>query len=273
MKSSFKITVLALTIVISSCKATPIPQPPTALPTLTSTPQPTETTTPEPTFTPEPSATPIVLPDELNQTFSNVSVHSRQSFEYVMQGATPPDWSTEQDHAIWITDENQLKAKALDSSNGTVFYYTREIINPNQGVFFTFKYTGTLNNFTLGFDNVMSNGERVTGAYFHSIAAEIRGRNLLVHGIQKKSQITGSMKGSLQQLLEDTWYNAVVAFDENNNYIIKVWEPNNPESQSTYFRNWAEFPHQYYFISWISSHREVVIDDFTVFEFGEIIQK
>jgi len=245
---------------------------PTSNPTSTSSPIPTATNTLEPTSTPEPSPTPIVLPDIINQTFSGVSITYHDSFEYIMQNLAPQGWQTDQQYGIWVTKENQLEAQPLLSSIGEVFYYSNEIITPNKGVFFKFKYTGTVQDFTLGFDNVLSNGERVTGADFHSVAVDIKGGSVLVHGIQRKSQISGSLKGTLKQLHEDTWYNIALAFDKNNNYIIKIWEPDNSENQITHLRNWKDFPNQYYFISWVSSKRTLLIDDFTVFTFDEITQ-
>jgi hypothetical protein len=265
---------LIIVILLTACQ--PAAQPPTptstSLPTSTSSPPPTSTNTPEPTSTPEPSPTPIVLPDTLHQTFSGVSVIHRDSFEFVIQNAVPAGWQTDQQYAIWVTEENQLKAHPLPSSFGTVFYYSDKIIDSNMGVYLAFKFMGTTENFTLGFDNVNSNGERIQGADFRSVAMEVRNQNPIVYGNFGGATAKGSFKGTLT-LQEDTWYNVTLAFDENQNYIVKIWQPDNPEKQLTYQRTWEDFPDKYYFISWINSKRSLLIDDFTVFTFEEIIQQ
>lgn len=264
-----------LTCVILFTACQPAAQPPTptstSAPTNTASPMPTPTNTPEPTSTPEPSPTPIVLPDTLDQTFTNVSIIHRESFEYVMPNTAPAEWQTDQQYAIWVTEENELKAHSLPSTVGTVFYYSGQIIGPNTGVFLTFKYNGTAESFTLGFDNVTSGGDLIRGKDFRSVAMEARNQNPIVYGNFGGATAKGTFKGNLT-LQEDTWYNIALAFDENQNYIIKIWQPDNPEKQLTYQRVWNDFPDKYYFISWVNSKRSLLIDDFTIFTFGEIIQ-
>jgi hypothetical protein len=63
-----------------------------------------------------------------------------------------------------------------------------------------------------------------------------------------------------------------LAFDQNQKFIIKLWDPNNPQSQITYLREWSDFPSEYYFISYTSAKWSLLMDDFTVFRFDEIIQ-
>jgi hypothetical protein len=248
--------------------------PSTLIPTSTSSPIPTSTNTPEPTLTAEPSQTPIVLPDPINQTFSGISVIYHDNFEYVMQNVAPQGWKSDEQYAIWVTEENQLKAQPADNGtgSGTVFYFSGERIIPNTGVHFLFKYEGTTESFTLGFDNINPNGERVLGDNFRSIAMEMRGTNLLVYGNQNRSTTRGSFQGSLV-LRPDTWYNIALAHDKQHNFIIKLWNPNDPQKQLTHFYNWEDFPASYYFISWISAKRSLLIDDFTVFKFDGIIQE
>lgn len=259
---------------LTACQPAALPSTPTAvpLPTNTSSPVPTSTDTPEPTSTPEPSPTPVVLPAIINETFSGVSITHRESFQYVIQNTAPQNWQTEQQYAIWVTEENQLKAQPLPSSVGTVFFYSGETITPKKGVFLAFKYIGSQENFTLGFDNVAANGERIRGADFRSVAMELRNQTPIVYGNFGGATAKGAFKGNLR-LQEDTWYDIALAFDENQNYIIKIWQPDDPEKQLTYVRNWKDFPEKYYFISWINSKRSLVIDDFTIFQFDKIIQE
>jgi len=261
-----------LIILLTACQtATPLPTA-TSLPTSTSTPVPTPTNTPEPTATLEPSPTPIALPDPVNQTFSGVSVVHRETFEYVIQNAVPAGWESEEKYALWVTKENQLKAQPTDNGNwsGTVFYFSGEKIIPNTGVYFTFKYTGTAEGFTLGFDNINPSGERITGDNFHSVAMELRNSSLLVYGTRQRNQVRGSFKGNLA-LKPDTWYDITLGHDTNDNFVIKIWDPADPEKQLSYLRTWEDFPTAYYFISWISAKRSLLMDDFTVFKFDEII--
>jgi hypothetical protein len=265
---------VVLTVLLSGCTPVSTPAPTMIPPTFTPLPIDTlvPTNTPEPTFTPEPSPTPVLLPDVLHQTFLGVSVTYHDSFQYVIHGMTPQGWQTDQQNAIWITEENQLKAQPLPSSVGTVFYYSGETIIPNTGVYFTFKYSGTSENFTLGFDNVDANGERILGPDFRSVAMEVSNQNLIVYRNDNRATSKGLFEGNLR-LLEDTWYDIALAFDENHNFIIKIWQPESPEKQLTYLRNWQDFPDRYYFISWINSKRSLLIDDYTVFNFDKIVQK
>lgn len=208
------------------------------------------------------------------QLFSDVSIIDHDSFEFVMKGTAPQGWGSDEKYAIWVTEEGQLKANPMDKGtwSGTVFYYTGEKILPNRGVTFLFKYTGVTESFSLGFDNINPNGEFIRGDNFHSISFNMLDRDIKLYGIQKRNQIPGSFKGNLK-VQEDVWYNIVLAQDKDHNFIIRLWDPNAPEKELTYFRNWQDFPTTYYFISFISSKRTLLIDDFTVFEFSELIQK
>jgi len=201
-----------------------------------------------------------------------VSVIQRESFEFVIQNAAPQGWQSDEQYAIWVTKENQLKAQPSGNGpgGGTVFYFSGEKIIPNTGVYLTFQYTGTAESFTLGFDNVNPNGERILGDNFRSVAMEMRGSNLQAYGNQNRNQINGVFRGNLI-LQPDTWYNVALALDKDHNFIIKLWDPNDTQKQLTYFRNWPDFPTAYYFISWISAKRSLLIDDFTLFKFDEII--
>ena len=180
----------------------------------------------------------------------------------------PAGWGTDEKYAIWVTEENRLKAHPL--GYGTVFYFTGEKIIPNTGVTFQFKYTGITESFSLGLDNINPNGEFVRGENFHSISLNMIDRDIKLYGIQKRNQIRGSFKGNLR-VQEDVWYNIVIAQDKDHNFMIRLWDPNAPEKQLTYSRNWQDFPTAYYFISFISTKRTLLLDDFSVFKFDEMI--
>lgn len=277
--------VIFFTLAINACSPSqeqiqatvqvPIEETQNAIPTATDTSVPTNT--PKPTSTPEPSPTPIVLPDTLYQTFSGISVIHRDSFEYVLQNQMPIGWDVTEKYSMWVTSENQLIIKPMGDGSPwsrTFFAYLGENILPNSGVFFTFKYTlGSSEEFTLGLDNVNPNeilGERWDN--FHSVAMNITNGGFGVHGIQRNNQIEGTFKGNLSPQ-QNTWYNIAIAFDQNQKFIIKIWDPNNPQVQLTYLREWPDFPSEYYFISYTSSKWSWSMDDFTVFKFDEIIQQ
>lgn len=268
--------VFALLLMLASAcapAATPTLPPtsaPPTLPTNTSVP----TNTPMPTNTPEPTATPIALPDTLKSTFSNLSVMHRDGFQYVLDNMLPAGWECDERYAGWITKENQFKIQPASSGSGTVCYFSQENIAPQTGVYFTFKYTGTREAFTLGLDATKENGERIAFGEggFHSVAMQMENAVVSAHIIREGWQNSNPFNGNLT-LREDTWYDVALGLDDKNNYIIKIWQPENPQQQITYFRKWDDFPHSYYYISWISSKRSLLIDDFTIFNFGEVTQQ
>ena len=264
----------------SACAPAPALPPTSVPPTFTSlpteTPLPTNTPVPTATNTPEPTATPVLMPDTLESTFSNPSVIHRDSFEYIMAGLLPNGWECDEKFAGWITEHNQFRIHPTDNGawSGTVCYFSQERITPNKGVYFTFQYTGGKETFTLGLDTIRTNGERIKLGEdkFHSVALQMENISVSAHIIREGWQNSTPFKGNLR-LKEDTWYEVALGLDNKNNYIIKVWQAENPEQQITYFRTWDDFPHIYYFISWISAKRSLLIDDFTVFKFDEIMEK
>jgi hypothetical protein len=243
-----------------------------------STPTPESTNTPEPTPTPEPSPTTvpsptaIVLPDVLHQTFSNMNAIYRDEFDSVQKGMMPEGWETTERNSIAKIGNGELKIDGTQFP-GMVFYYTTEIINPSEGIYFDFKYHGSQDVFTLGFDNLQANGERMLGMErgFRSVAMQMDREALSAHAIQSTSKADGYFKGGII-LHEDVWYHIVLAYDEQGNYIIKIWDPEAPKSPLTYMRHLVDFPEAYYFISWVSDSRTLWMDKFTIFTFESITE-
>jgi hypothetical protein len=206
-----------------------------------------------------------------------VSIVHRESFEYgdVINGALPTGWECEEQFAAWITKDNEFQIQPANHGDwsGTVFWFSKEKITPNTGVYFTFKYIGNQEGFTLGLDAIKNNGERIPNGEsgFHSVAMQMMDA-LSAHIIKDAWQNSDSFEGNLR-LREDTWYETVLALDDSNNYMIKIWQPDTPEQQITYFKKWDDFPDEYYFISWVTAKRRLLIDDFTVFKFEEIAQE
>lgn len=227
-----------------------------------------------PTDTPIPSPTPITYPEVLDQTFSNVTILYKDDFEYKIQGMSPNGWVSVDDNAILrIVEANNVKIIPRPNSVGGIFYFNEKAITPGEGVSFTFQYTGTKNNFTWGLDNINAQGEffEFKRDGYYSFAMQMLDKSLSAHVIEGPYLKDDPFKGDLK-LIEGVWYNYTVALDKENNYIIKIWEPNSPEKQLVYIRNWTNSPTSYYFISWIGAERELWMDDFTIFSFDNIIQ-
>jgi len=264
--------------ILSACQPAQIPAAatdihPTNTPIPTNTPLPTFT--PEPTATLEPTPTPVAYPDVLDQTFSNVHVLYKDDFKYRIQGESPSGWISIDDNAVLrVIKDNNVKVAPRANTNGGLFYYGKKAINPGEGVFLTFQYTGTNNIFTWGLDNINAQGEFFkfkTNGYY-SFAMQMFDHNLSAHVIEGPYLKDDNFKGDLK-LSEGVWYNIALAFDKENNYIVKIWEPNSPDNQLVYTRHWPNSPTAYYFISWIGEKRILWMDEFTIFDFDNLIQQ
>ncbi len=261
---------LGLSCILSACQPAPIipTATATALPP-TSTPVPTDT--PEPTATLEPSPTPIVYPDVLDQTFLNVQIVFRDNFDFKMQGIAPDGWKSINDEIVpRVTKSNT--AGFTPRSNGGIIYYGAEVINPGEGVFFNFQYDGTINDITLGLDNIDTQGnffQHKTEGYY-SFAAQMHNQTLYGHVIEGPYQKAFNFTGAIK-FIQGTWYSCMIALDKENNYILKIWETDSPENQMSYVRNWPDTPKAYYFVSWIGAKRGLLMDEFTIFSFDKMI--
>jgi hypothetical protein len=222
-------------------------------------------------FTSSPTS-PSILPDVLEQTFAEVTFIYRDEFDFVMEGLAPEGWETTEKYSLKKIKNNELKIDGKEEP-GMVFYYPKEVINPGEGVYFTFKYIGSQDTLTLGFDNIRKNGERIPYGEkgFRSFAMMLDGQTLSAHIIQNDYQEDEYFKGNLK-LQKDVWYQFALGFDENGDYIIKILDPDAPQSPLVYMLTLADFPTTYYFISWVSNTRSLWLDDFTIFKFDSIIQ-
>ncbi len=260
--------------ILSACQPAQIP--PTAIATsvpVTNTTVPTNTL--ESTSTPMPSPTPIAYSSVLDETFSNVQILYKDDFEYETPGMSPTGWVSAYDNAVpRIEEESRIKITPSANSQGGVFYYDGKAITPGEGVFLTFQYTGTTNNLTLGFDNVNAQGDffQFKTEGYYSFALQLMGRYLSAHVIEGPYLRDADFNGNLK-LMEGVWYNYIVAFDKNRNYIIKIWEPHSPENQLVHTRNWENSPAAYYFIGWVGAERTLWMDEFTIFSFDDILQQ
>lgn len=277
MKTKGLLIVLAIcSWVLSACQSVQtLPTTTATSAPATNTPVPTNTL--EPTSTPEPSPTPITYPNVLDQTFSNIQILYKDDFDYRTEGVSPTGWVSTYDNAVLrIEKDSNVKITPSANSQGGVFYYNEKALNAGEGVFLTFQYTGTNPNstFTLGLDNIDAQGEFLkfkTDGYY-SFAMQMLGKSLSAHVIEGPYLKDDDFQGNLK-LMEGNWYNYTVAFDKNNNYFLKIWEPNSPENQLVYTRNWENSPTAYYFISWVGAERTLWIDEFTIFSFDNLTQE
>jgi hypothetical protein len=219
----------------------------------------------------------VMLPDTLKQTFSGLSVIYQDNFDFIIAGKAPTGWKIRDESAppsaLRVTKENEFKIGMPNQDTGTgfVFYFQKEAIQPGEGVFFKFKYAGTNENFTFGFDNVRSNG----GLYqfqsdgYRSFAMQMAGRDLSGHTIENDTQKDGVFTGNLT-LKENTWYGVTLAMNPDGYNLIKIWDPNAPDNQLVYTVDWPYTNNSFYLVSWISTKRTLWVDDFTIFKFEDI---
>ncbi|MGC1376789.1 MAG: hypothetical protein WA821_11210 [Anaerolineales bacterium] len=289
MKRAFRYAIV-LTLVLpvllacnmSAAQPTPIrliphTDTPAPLPGDTDTPGPVAVATgaPESTSTLGPVSTPVALPDELNNIFSGVSVEYQDNFDGAAD-ALPSGWICSEPSAAWVTSDNQFEIKSASQVNGTgmTVYFSRAQITPNTGVYFTFQYSGVVQNFTLGVNAVGSNGQIAAKGQkdFYSVTLEMSDKVLTAHTVQKTVSTKGPFRGDLK-LQEGAWYNIALGLDGDKNFIIKLWSPTDPRKQLFYTYKSKEFPTTYYFIGWVSAKRSLLIDNFTIFKFDEILEK
>jgi hypothetical protein len=193
-----------------------------------------------------------------------------------VNSSLPDGWKCDDKSAAAVTTGGQLEIKPKDTGDwsAAVLYFSKEKMTPNKAAYFTFMYTGDQEGFTLGFDAIREDGQLIKSDQkgFYSVALQlIDGEGLSAHIIQDTFKGDGYFKGDLK-LQENTWYDIVLGFDDQENYIIRIWDPNDLGAQLTYTRNWKDFPKEYYFISWISAKRSLALDNFTILKFDSILK-
>jgi hypothetical protein len=260
-------------VLLASCA----PQPstfPTEVPTIeptspsTTTPQPSPTLTP--TSTTEPSPTPLPIPAEVLDTFSDITLIHYDDFIYRgLKGVTPQGWLNNNDESenrrIRIIEGDIVKIDQPDASFG--YIYSDKKIVPGTGIFLKFKYLGSKNIFTLGMDAVNDEGDIYSYRTepYHSFAFYVQNQKRLVHAIEGQYIKTLKSEGDLK-LVEDTWYNLILAITPEKQYVIQIWNPDQPEQRFTTTYT-TDLSKEYYFIGWVDKGRTIYLDDFTLFNF------
>lgn len=273
----FSVFILFTAVLLMACSLLSMIRPePTAtpLPTETETPSPvppTETLAPTPTatetLTPSPTAVPLAGP--VLESLHGAQVLYFDDFYFKgINGQMAEGWSGGEMSGLRVADPGVFR---IISTDGMIFTFDDHILTPNQAVTFAFKYTGSAGNFTLGMDVVDSNDRIIpymTNGYY-SVAMQ-RDTGISAHIIQNGFQGDGYFDGDLR-LKEDTWYGFLLAFDDVENYLIKIWLLDNPNKDLVYSRYWPDFPTRYSFISWIGPDRKLYLDDFTILSFDTMV--
>jgi len=233
------------------------PSPPIVPPAATETPVP-------------PSASPSgEMLEDLRRMFSGVSVRSQDDFPYIPGGAMPHGWTVSAAHSLQLIPENQVFIRTAEPY--TVFFYEGEMITPQTGIAFSFEYTGASGTFTLGMDAVTPGGGKIPqGPGFHSVAMKMENANLSAHAIRETDPETAeAFQGGLA-LMENTWYEFAIGFDDRGTYVIRIWEPGNTDGRLTYDCDCRAFPATYYFVGFMEGTRSLRMDNFTIFDFQDI---
>ena len=145
------------------------------------------------------------------------------------------------------------------------------MITPQKGVAFSFEYIGSSGTFTLGMDAATPGGEKIPqGPGFFSIALKMENSNLTAHATRETDpEKAEAFRGGLT-LMENTWYDFAMGFDNQGKYIIQIWEPDHSDRHLTYICDCRAFPATYYFVGFMEGARSLRLDNFTIFNFQDI---
>ena len=248
--------------------ATAIAQTEAAKPTSTFTPEPTSTQTPEPTqtLTPtlEPTPTPA-LPDVVQQTYADIEVILQQDFgdDLNLAAFSPVGWNADGERLFTTSDA----ALEINGRN-TVAFYQDELISLNEAVVLRFRFAPQA-TFSIGIDGAAL-GARIPALQpgFRSITMEFRNRPRVLFNSERNSY-PAHVDGDLQ-LLPEVWYMYTLGFAEGKQFIIKVWDPENPENLLVYQDQVDDMRNVNIFIMWVDRNDTLHIDDFTIIKFSEL---
>ena len=223
----------------------------TPVPTFTSTEMPKPTKTPiPPTPTVEP---PFVIVDYLN----DVRVIKTHAFDN-MDG-----WGTWNSGTGYVSDGVFTLIGQKNFSSG--LYYSQNF-GAGYGVSLKFKTTKNT-NWQSGF--VVMSGNWDTDS-FRSIGV-YNGKRPKVNLFQGKIGLSGGNLGGNFSPKADTWYNLLLAVGRNENYLVVIWDPEDPTKQLVYRdklgEKWAGLQSQ--FTAQANVGETVYIDDFLFLTFTD----
>ena len=252
--------------------ATAIAQTETAKPTSTftstSTPEPTSTQTPEPTQTLTPTLEPtptLALPDVIQQTYADIEVILRQDFgdDLNLAAFSPTGWNADGEK-LYTTSDAALEINGRNS----VAFHQGKLISLNEAVILRFRFAPQA-TFSIGIDGAAL-GQRIPAFQpgFRSVTMEFRNSPLAYFNSERNSHPT-RFEGDLK-LLPEVWYMYTLGFAEGKQFIIKVWDPENPEKVLVYQDQVNDMRNVNIFITWVDQNDILQIDDFTVIKFSEL---
>jgi hypothetical protein len=248
--------------------ATAIAQTETAKPTSTFTPEPTSTQTPEPTQTLTPTLEPtptLALPDVVQQTYADIEVIHRQDFgdNSNLSSFSPIGWSADGEK-LYTTSDYALEINGRNS----VAFHQYELINLNEAFILRFRFAPQA-TFSIGIDGAAL-GQRIPAFQpgFRSLAMEFRNSPRVLFNSERNSYPT-RFEGDLK-LLPEVWYMYTLGFAEGKQFIIKVWDPENPENVLVYQDQVEDMRDMNIFIMWVDRNDILHIDDFTIIKFSEL---
>ena len=276
MKSKKFIFISLFTILIMISIACSMLESPTAKPQPTATPQPTDA--PQPASPQESAPASTGIPVGLEKIYSGISPVLSDNFEYKADRTSPVNWTDEDDqNALQITKNNILQIQTTSGSNayGTVFYYNKQVIQPNSGIYVNFRYSGTAGDFTLGMDVVGSDGKLIPNGKnnnYATFAMVMHGITAYPHSIFNGVEKQDNFQGALN-FTQNNWYAFTVARDDKDTYLVKIWSLDDPGKSISYEHTFNSSPDTYRFISWTPRGQVIQLKNFVMFNFDSFLQK
>lgn len=266
--------VIVLVLLLSACSpsdaqiATAIAQTEMAKPTATFTPEPTATQTPTPTQTSTPTIEPtptLALSDVIRETYSDIEVIYRNEYENIASGLSPRGWHTDGER-LYTTSDAALEINGRNS----VAFYQDELISLNEAVILRFRFAPQ-STFSIGIDGAAL-GQRIPAFQpgFRSVTMEFRNSPLVLFNSERNSYPT-RFEGDLK-LLPEVWYMYTLGFAQDKQFIIKVWDPENPENVLVYQDQVNDMRNVNIFIMWVDQNDLLHIDDFTIIKFSQLLE-
>ncbi|RPJ28494.1 MAG: hypothetical protein EHM33_04275 [Chloroflexi bacterium] len=245
--------------------ATAIAQTEAAKPT--STPEPTATQTPEPTQTLTPTIQPtptIELSGVVQKTYSNIDVIYRDEFDNVLSGFSPAGWTADGEK-LYATSDASLEI----NGQNTVAFFDGKTISVNEAVIVRFKFAPK-SNFTIGIDGVRQ-GQRIPAFQpgFRSVSMEFRNSPSAFFN-SEQNRYYSRFEGELK-LLPDVWYMYTLGFAQGKQFVIKIWDPENPQKVLIHRKQVDDMTNVNIFIMWVDQNAELYIDDFTIIKFSDFL--
>jgi len=267
-------SIITFSLLLAACGpsdaqiATAIAQTESAKPTSTSTPEPTATQTPKPTqrLTPTIEPTPtFALSDVVGQTYADIEIIDYQDFgdNSGLSTFSPAGWNADGDK-LYTTSDHSLEINGGNS----VAFYGDETIGVNEAIIIRFKFAPQ-SSFTIGIDGVRQ-GKRIPAFQpgFRSVSMEFRNSPLAFFNSEQNRYYT-RFEGDLK-LIPDVWYMYTLGFAQGKQFVIKIWDTENPKKDLVFQKQVDDMTNVNIFIMWVDKNDKLYIDDLTIIKFSEL---